>query len=331
MRRVTKHYFIPHEHNNFRSKLLHHSSLLVLIFFLFFTSISVHVVQQQKPEILGVAYSINQQELLEYTNNARKERGLEPLTLNESLVSAANGKAQHMFSNNYWAHFAPDGTSPWQFIKGAGYQYIFAGENLAKGFTDSKSVVDAWLNSPSHRDNLLSDKYKEIGFAVSEGQIEGVETVLVVQMFGAQDVPAPTESTVAFVQDTLPPTPAQPLSTPFITLAPTAVPASRTAVITNQEIEYKTHPVVVAQAPRTIITPSFLQISAENNPFVNLSSATRAIPIIVIGSLLLALTLDFIIIKRKNIPRIVGHNLDHIMILGMFLLLLLLQRFGSIL
>jgi uncharacterized protein YkwD len=307
----------------------------VLILFLFFTSVTANVVQQQKPEVLGVAYSINQQELLEYTNNARRENGLEPLTLNDSLVAAANGKAQHMFIHNYWAHFAPDGTSPWTFIRGAGYNYVFAGENLAKGFTDSQSVVNAWMNSPSHRENLLSNKYKEIGFAISEGTIEGNETVLVVQVFGAQDVPAPTEQRIAVVQDTPVPTAQAQVITPTTSiptmlLSPTSVPASATAVIQNPEIKYEKDTDIVAQVI-PVISPSFLQLSVENNPFFDITNINRLIPTIVILVLLLALMLDFVIIKRKKIPRLVGHNLDHIMILGMFLLLLILQRFGTIL
>lgn len=333
MRRVTKHYFIPQEQNNFRSKLLHHSSLIVLILFLFFTSISANIVHRQKPEILGVAYSINQQELLDYTNQARKDNGLEPLTLNPELISAANGKAQHMFANNYWAHFAPDGTSPWQFIRDSGYRYVFAGENLAKGFTDSKSVVDAWMNSPSHRDNLLSDKYKEIGFSVSEGKIDGVETVLVVQMFGAQDVPAPTEQRFAAAPITTTPPPAVVTVSPIptLTLVPTVAVASPTIVVETKKIENVAQPQILAQIPKISITPSFLQMSVENNPILNISRTTRAVPIIVIMSLLIALTLDFVVIRRKNIPRLVGNNLDHIMLLAMFLLLLLLQQFGSVL
>ena len=327
MRRITKHYFIPHEHNNFRSKLLHHSSLVILILILFITSISINFLHSSHPEVLGISYSISQQELLDHTNRVRQEHGLPPLQLNQSLASAANGKAQHMLANNYWAHFAPDGTSPWTFIKGAGYGYIFAGENLAKGFTDSQSIVNAWLNSPSHRENLLSDKYKDIGFAISEGTLEGSETVLVVQMFGAQDVPAPTEPTIArAVTDTPTPTPI-----PAIALRSSVTPivaATSPAQITDVQIE--TQP-VVAQAPISQITPSFLNASAENFPLIGINSLTRAVPMIIVGSLLIALILDFIIIKRRKIPRIVGHNLDHIMILTMFLLLLVLQRFGSVL
>lgn len=330
MRRITKHYFTPQEHNNFQSKLLHNSSLIVLVLLLFITSISVNFLQSYKPDILGISYSISQQSLLDHTNKAREEHGLAPLQLNESLVSAANGKAHHMIANNYWAHFAPDGTSPWNFIKDAGYGYIFAGENLAKGFTDSKSIVDAWLNSPSHRDNLLSDKYKDIGFAIVEGDLEGGETVLVVQMFGAQDVPAPTEQTVARAIVTDTPTPT---AIPAIALLPSVSPtltATSPAQITDVEIEIESDP-VVAQAPASRVTPAFLNVAVENLPVVNMASVTRAIPMTIVGSLLIALMLDFVIIKRRKIPRIVGHNLDHIMILAMFLLLLLLQRFGSVL
>jgi hypothetical protein len=125
------------------------------------------------------------------------------------------------------------------------------------------------------------------------------------------------------------------LSTIAITLTPTIVPASGTAQVKDPKIEYQPvtpeRTIVRAQVPAPPITPSFLNISAENNPFLNLRSVTRTVPIIIVASLLLALILDFVIIKRRNIPRIVGHNLDHIMILGMFLLLLLLQKFGSVL
>lgn len=306
---------------------MHHSSLILLVLILFISSVSLNYLQVVRPDVLGISYSISQQELLDHTNRVRQEHGLAPLQLNDSLVNAANGKAHHMMANNYWAHFAPDGTSPWKFIRDSGYGYIFAGENLAKGFTDPKSVVDAWMNSPSHRDNMLSDKYRDIGFAVVEGTLEGTETVLVVQMFGALDVPVQNEPVVAVSSDSLAPTPEK-AETILPTAAPTVV-ATSPAIVTDVEVE--TQELATVPKPTIFITPSFLNLSAENFPKINLSSATRVIPAIVVGTLFLALILDFVIIRRKNIPRIVGHNIDHIMILGMFLLLLLLQRFGSIL
>ena len=67
---------------------------------------------------------------------------------------------------------------------GQDYDYLYAGENLAKNFGGSKEVVDAWYKSPSHRENLINDKYTDVGFAVVNGVLDGYETTLVVQMFG---------------------------------------------------------------------------------------------------------------------------------------------------
>lgn len=329
MRKLLLHYFTPHELNNYRSKLLHHSSLFAFALLLFVGTFAINYTHKTHPEVLGISYTITEQDLLKYTNQARQENGLPALSLNQSLITAASAKADDMFAKNYWAHFAPDGTSPWYFIKNAGYNYLFAGENLAEGFTDSKSIVDAWMNSPSHRENLLSDKYKDIGFAIEEGNLQGHDVVLVVQMFGAQDVPLPIAQASPIPQPTR--------SVITLTPAPTYVAASSPAVVTQptvvqQNLDANHLEKSMAKAePKAAITPSFLNTSVINNPLFNLSSPTRAIPVIIIASLLLALIIDFVIIERKKIPRLVGHNLDHIMILAMFLLLLLLDQFSAIL
>lgn len=114
------------------------------------------------------------------------EQGLKPLNLNENLSLAALEKAEDMFSHGYWAHNAPDGTTPWKFIYEADYNYLYAGENLARDFNDSSSVVSAWMKSKTHRDNILNANYQDIGFAVVNGKLNGKETTLVVQMFGAE-------------------------------------------------------------------------------------------------------------------------------------------------
>ena len=59
------------------------------------------------------------------------------------------------------------------FIEQEGYQYIYAGENLAVDFSESSEVIEAWFDSPSHRENLLSHNYSEIGFAVINGELKG--------------------------------------------------------------------------------------------------------------------------------------------------------------
>ena len=133
---------------------------------------------------MGVAKDISVTKLTEYTNEQRKINNVKPLKYNKQLATAANEKAKSMFVNNYWAHFGPHGETPWQFITKSGYRYDAAGENLAKNFLYSKNVVTAWMNSPTHRDNVLRKDFSEVGFAVVDGTLGGEQTTLVVQMFG---------------------------------------------------------------------------------------------------------------------------------------------------
>jgi hypothetical protein len=88
-----------------------------------------------------------------------------------------------MFRRNYWSHYGPDGTTPWSFILDAGYRYEYAGENLAKNFLFSQGVIDGWMQSPSHRENILRPEYTDIGLAIVNGTLNGEETTLVVQTF----------------------------------------------------------------------------------------------------------------------------------------------------
>lgn len=119
------------------------------------------------------------------TNRARAAEALPPLARSERLDRAAQMKADHMAAQGYFAHWSPDGVSPWYWFGEAGYRYVHAGENLAVHFTDSSAVVDAWLGSPSHRANILNGNYREIGIGTAKGRYEGFDTVFVVQMFGA--------------------------------------------------------------------------------------------------------------------------------------------------
>ncbi len=137
-----------------------------------------------KPGVLGFSSEITATKVLYLTNQERAKKGLPELKLNSVLSASAQAKAADMFAKNYWAHNAPDGTNPWFFFKQAGYQYQVAGENLAKDFYDTESMVTAWMKSPTHRDNILHTKYQEIGIAVVNGRLSGMDTTLVVQHFG---------------------------------------------------------------------------------------------------------------------------------------------------
>ncbi len=180
-----RHWFIPHYTNNYRAKLLHNLSLFLLIIFVFgFHTFSLFL-EKSPLHILGFQSSITPEQVIQQTNAQRLALGLPELKISAKLTQAARNKAIYMFSHNFWAHIAPDGTTPWQFMLKAGYNYLYAGENLAKGFHDTNHMVQAWMNSPTHRANIVSTKYKDIGVAVVPGTLQGKETVLVVQMFAA--------------------------------------------------------------------------------------------------------------------------------------------------
>lgn len=132
----------------------------------------------------GQALAQSSNTLIAFTNQQRVAAGLTPLVKNDELMASAQSKAQDMLAHDYWAHFAPDKTSPWDFIRAAGYTYMHAGENLAKGFTDNQSVVTAWMQSSEHRKNILDPSFQDVGIAVVQGQLLGHKTTLVVAHYG---------------------------------------------------------------------------------------------------------------------------------------------------
>ncbi len=185
------HLFLPHHTNNHKAKLLHHQSLLVLLGLFIMAQSALTLFHTVKPGVLGYASQISPTTVIELTNQKRIAGGQLPLKENKALDEAAAAKAADMIGRSYWAHNAPDGTEPWNFILNSGYSYLHAGENLARDFSNPQDVVEAWMNSPSHKANLLSSKYQDIGIAVIDGKINGVETTLVVQMFGTLQSAAP--------------------------------------------------------------------------------------------------------------------------------------------
>lgn len=132
-----------------------------------------------------IAYfsDISSEKLIELTNEERILKGLDTLSANQLLTSAAYKKGEAIFDKQEFAHTV-DNKKFSEWIKEAEYKYSFIGENLAIDFVSSEGVIQGWLNSPSHKENLLSSVYKEIGIAVIEGSFQGENTILVVQIFG---------------------------------------------------------------------------------------------------------------------------------------------------
>lgn len=308
MKKRFKHLFYPHDLNNYRAKLLHFDSLLILIFFFVAGAFLFSGIKSNFPSVLGISTGMTVDQLLALTNEKRIENGLSPLTLNNQLSVAASSKADDMFIKNYWSHNSPDGTSPWDFIKGAGYTYTYAGENLARGFDNPSDVVNAWMASPEHRKNMLSPNYQNIGFAIKTGSLTGEDTVLVVEMFGT--------GTSAMAKD------------------------SQTSVSTVAKIEQQvntqtnTEPFVTPQLDKTQIAkrmPGELTIQgAETKPIFNSKNLSRNIVLIIVYILILTLIIDVLIIEKKKVIRFVGHNLDHVLFMIFVLSLVFLFTKGFI-
>jgi hypothetical protein len=240
---------------------------------------------------------------------------------NGQLSAAAQGKAQHMFANNYWDHFAPDGTSPWDFIVNSGYKYKFAGENLAYNYMFSDDVVNAWMDSPSHRANIVRAEYTEIGFAVQNGNLLGEDTTLVVQMFGT---PQQSNSIVPVAQaQEIKPQPEvkqQVAQKPVVTK--TTEPLAVTEPTTEPPVTESTQLV-----QGSLVSP----VNASEKGSFNISSATFNSSTILIGLLLAVLIMDLIIALRLKIVRVSGKNLAHIVFLGAIFIGIYIIKNGLIL
>lgn len=188
--RTVKHAAVPHKANAYRPHLVrpHGIAAVVAVVALLHAVMLSQAGDPNKQTVLGAEANVTTQRLLDDTNQQRKSRGLEALTLNTKLDAAATLKANDMLADQYWSHVAPDGATPWQWIKETDYDYQFAGENLGRGFRTSSGAVTAWMASPEHRDNILNPDYSQVGFSVVNGVLEGERTNVIVALYGSPRV-----------------------------------------------------------------------------------------------------------------------------------------------
>ncbi len=120
-----------------------------------------------------------------FTNSERTNSGLKALKADSELDRVAKARMNDMFANQYFEHVSPTGDSASKQAEKIGYEYISIGENIALGsFADDRALVDAWMNSPGHRANILHGTYTALGVAVGKGMYEGKPAWIAVQIFG---------------------------------------------------------------------------------------------------------------------------------------------------
>lgn len=203
MIKTVKKYLIPNEGNSYKPHLLRGTSVTMLFvvgFLLFCTSLGGNYLMNRTDFGAAVLPAV----LVDLTNEHRIENNGKALTVSPILEKAALMKAKDMADNQYFAHTSPTGITPWQWFAKAGYKFSYAGENLAINFTESTDVEKAWIGSPTHQANLISDKFDETGIATYQGIYQGQPTTYVVQLFGRQARPRVIVAPVKVVTSDIP-------------------------------------------------------------------------------------------------------------------------------
>ena len=330
------HWLIPQGSNNQRPKILQPAGLsfLVGIFLLMQNGLEfLMLTDGVKGFVLGYASSITPSQIVELTNQRRVAEGLASLTVSEELNQAAVGKANDMCTKQYWAHLAPDGTTPWVFIRNAGYSYTVAGENLARDFGESNSVVEAWMASSTHKANLIHPKYREIGVAVVDGKLNGVETTLVVQMFGDRGGVASSVTTETAEGETtnLIGTKVIPTPTPQVAAAvPASSPKPLFAASGSERAEATPAGMTTGLSAGTVmrrLSAGVEEVRAMIQPLL----ITKVVAVAIAALLILVLVVDAIAAYQRRTVRLVGRNLAHFGLLGVLLLIVLTISQGAIL
>ncbi len=178
----------------------------------------------------------------------------------------------------------------------------YAGENLARDFSNASDAINAWMNSPTHKENILNPKYREIGVGVVEGDLAGSDTTIIVQFFGTKSA------------DIV----AAPLAEATKTEEPKALEVAK---VENKEETFAFVPEVKAE----VSTPK-----PNQTPIASPFGATRNVSFVIISLLIMVFIIDAILITRRKITRVTGRTFTHVAFLITILGLVLILKVGKI-
>jgi len=299
------HFLIPQSSNNNKARALHLPYLTIFLLVILWIQSFISFSSTSKIGILGYASQISPDEVVRLANEKRASEGLSPLRQDPLLSQAALAKGTDMLNRDYWSHVAPDGTEPWSFFANVGYEYKYAGENLARDFSNPKDAVDAWIASPTHRANMLSPKYNDIGVAVVEGELNGVDTTIIVQLFGTK------------VGDVAPAVP--------------VAAASSDELVTPALAQEPGDDLVKANLPGDVsYVASFSEDVSEDGFKINPYNLTKAVSLVVVSIVFVALIIDAVVVSVKGIERVSGRPFAHISFIGMVIAIIIIAKAGEI-
>lgn len=226
--------------------------------------------------------AITPKEVIEMVNDSRQTEGLEVLVENKKLSQAAEAKVEDMLKEKYFAHNSPSGKTPWFWIEETGYDYRYAGENLAMDFKNAQDQHAAWMKSPTHKKNILNSDFREIGVAVKQGFIEGHLAIITVQEFGTP---------MSFV----------PISSPKEVSNPQTQMAGE-----EKKSDLKPIPVL----DKALLQNDYLSPNSNSADWLTLAFITSQTLIILIVSLVNPIILFFLIIQFRNFKIEVAKKLE---------------------
>jgi hypothetical protein len=191
---VFKKYFIPQTGNDNKPHILRPRAIafffiVMLVAESAFIFSSTYIAPRSK--LFGI---IEVTALVDETNQQRAAQGFATLQTSPLLQQVAQDKANDMAANSYFAHTSPSGVTPWDWFEKVGYQFSYAGENLAVDFSNSQDVTNAWMNSPEHRSNIMNSNFTQIGMATAQGTLNGQPATFVAEEFGT-----PASAPLAFI------------------------------------------------------------------------------------------------------------------------------------
>ncbi len=144
------------------------------------------------PSVPATKTPITVASVLAEMNRVRAAAGIAPFREDFRLTMAADARMEDMVALAYWSHESPGGQSPFVFVPPRGYRHRTLGENLASGFETAELLVQSWLESKGHRENLLSPEFVDVGIAVIDGStLKRAAGRSVVVIFGREIVAEP--------------------------------------------------------------------------------------------------------------------------------------------
>jgi hypothetical protein len=331
IKQALKKYFIPHEANDHRPHILRPRTIA----FVFIVAIIA-----ESTFVIGAKYILPQSKLfgivevnalVDGTNQNRVANGLPDLQVNPLLQAAAQDKANDEATKGYFAHTSPQGITPWYWFQQAGYNYLYAGENLAVNFTDSQNVTNAWMNSPEHRANILSTQFTQIGIATAQGTYNGQPAIFVAEEFGTP-APAPiafvNTASAASVPATAPAITPTPKTVAPVAPAPVPAPAPAPTVIatqsssdTNSQQTFVAVKNTSAQEGQAAPTASLAQSNIVQLAFSDPKAMADDFYFIIIIIFGIALILNIFIKIRVQHPQVIASGMLVIVVVGLFIIL----------